>query len=392
MWEKQREYWPRSVRSNGHLTLNGEKMSKSTGNFMTLEQLVKKFGADASRVAIADAGDGVTDANFEEDVADNNILRLYNLREWCQEQVANQSKLRSGPELFYDKLFSNEMNCLIQECHSHYAATNYKLALKSALYDFTSARDFYREGTISAGIGMHKDLIFRYIEMQALLLAVIAPHWAEYVWLEILGKPFTIQNAQFPTTPPIDPSLSAAYRYSRVISSNITSADAAQLRKKAKAKVDGPHLKQARRLSIFVAANFPAWQEKYIDILRIFWNDQEKTFDEAGLMAEMKKVAGPELKKAMPFVQTLKRRLLAGEQAEAVFQRHLAFDELKTLEQLAAGIKKVAGLKELVIIEVDGAGNGVTYPEQQQVKDLPQCAEGSVPGVPSFNFENILES
>lgn len=350
---------------------------------------MKKFGADASRVAIADAGDGVTDANFEEDVADNNILRLYNLREWCQEQVDNQSKLRSGPESFYDKLFSNEMNCLIQECHSHYAATNYKLALKSALYDFTSARDFYREGTISAGIGMHKDLAFRYIEMQALLLAVIAPHWAEYVWLEILGKPSTIQNAQFPTTPQIDPGLSAAYRYSRVISSNITSADAAQLRRKAKGKADGPDPKRARRLSIYVAANFPAWQDKYIDILRAFWNDQEKTFDEAGLMAEMKKVAGPELKKAMPFAQTLKRRLLAGEQAEVVFQRHLAFDELKTLEQLAAGLKKVAGLKELVIVEVDGAGNGVTYPESQPVKDLPQSAEASVPGVPSFNFENI---
>lgn len=357
---------------------------------MTLEQLVEKFGADASRIAIADAGDGVTDANFEEDVADNNILRLYNLREWCQQQVENQSKLRTGPELFYDKLFDNEMNCLIQECYSHYDATNYKLALKSALYDFTSARDFYREGTTSAGVGMHKDLVLRYIEMQALLLAVIAPHWAEYIWLEVLGKPFTIQNAQFPVTPQIDPASSAAYRYSRTISSNITSAEAAQLRRKAKGKAAGLDPKQAKRLSIFVAANFPAWQEKYIDLLRAFWDDQEKKFDEGKLMAEMKKVAGPELKKAMAFVQTLKKRLLSGEQADVVFQRELAFDELKTLEQLAAGLKKVAGLKELVIVEVDGAGNGVTYPEKLEVKDLPQSAEGSVPGVPTFNFENIV--
>lgn len=32
-----REYWPKSIRVNGHLQLNGEKMSKSTGNFMTLD-------------------------------------------------------------------------------------------------------------------------------------------------------------------------------------------------------------------------------------------------------------------------------------------------------------------------------------------------------------------
>lgn len=391
IWEKQKEFWPRSVRSNGHLTLNGEKMAKSTGNFMTLEQLVQKFGADAARIAIADAGDGVTDANFEEDVADNNILRLYNLREWCQEQVDNQSKLRSGaPDLFYDKLFNNEMNSLIQECYSHYEATNYKLALKSALYDFTSIRDFYREGTNSAGIAMHKGLVLRYIENQALLLAVIAPHWAEHIWLEVLGKPSTIQTAKFPTTPKIDLSLSAAYRYARTISSNITSAEAAQLKKKAKGKVVGLDPKQPKRLTVFVAAKFPAWQEKYIDPLRANWNDKERVFDEAKLMTEMKKVAGPELKKAMAFVQGLKKRLFSGEQADTVFQRKLAFNELETLEQMAPGLKKVAGLKELDIVEVDGAGNGVTYPEKRQVEDLPQVAEGSVPGVPTFNFDNVV--
>jgi leucyl-tRNA synthetase len=60
------EYWPRGIRANGHLMLNGEKMSKSTGNFMTLHDMTKKYGADASRIALADAGDGVSDANFEE--------------------------------------------------------------------------------------------------------------------------------------------------------------------------------------------------------------------------------------------------------------------------------------------------------------------------------------
>jgi leucyl-tRNA synthetase len=66
--------------------------------------------------------------------------------------------------------------------------TMYKLALKSALYDFMGARDFYREVTTAAGIGMHRDLVLKYIELQALLLMPIAPHWAEYIWLEVLNK------------------------------------------------------------------------------------------------------------------------------------------------------------------------------------------------------------
>lgn len=66
--------------------------------------------------------------------------------------------------------------------------TDFKLALKSGLYDFTAARDTYREAATAAGVGMHRDTILRYIELQALMLAPITPHWAEYVWLEVLNK------------------------------------------------------------------------------------------------------------------------------------------------------------------------------------------------------------
>lgn len=44
-----KRFWPRSFRVNGHLMLNGQKMSKSTGNFLTLRQAIDKFGADASK-------------------------------------------------------------------------------------------------------------------------------------------------------------------------------------------------------------------------------------------------------------------------------------------------------------------------------------------------------
>ena len=37
---------------------------------MSLNEMTQKYGADATRIALADAGDGIADANFEEDVAD----------------------------------------------------------------------------------------------------------------------------------------------------------------------------------------------------------------------------------------------------------------------------------------------------------------------------------
>jgi leucyl-tRNA synthetase len=52
-------HWPKSMRANGHLMLNGKKMAKSTGNSLTLKEAVKKFGADATRLTLADSGDGI---------------------------------------------------------------------------------------------------------------------------------------------------------------------------------------------------------------------------------------------------------------------------------------------------------------------------------------------
>ena len=46
VWNNKEEKWPKAVRANGHLLLNSEKMSKSTGNFLTLRHAIEKFSAD----------------------------------------------------------------------------------------------------------------------------------------------------------------------------------------------------------------------------------------------------------------------------------------------------------------------------------------------------------
>jgi hypothetical protein len=48
----------------------------SAGNFKTLEQAVAEYSADATRIALADAGDAMDDANFEHSTANNAILRI----------------------------------------------------------------------------------------------------------------------------------------------------------------------------------------------------------------------------------------------------------------------------------------------------------------------------
>jgi leucyl-tRNA synthetase len=281
-----KENWPRSFRVNGHLLLNGDKMSKSTGNFLTIAGAVEKFGADATRIALADAGDEISDANFEETVANSNILKLFELRKWCEdlmneaiyvpdaaqyvekrssERVKNPDVIQrqSGSErLLFDNLFDNEMNVLVAEAFQHYSVTSYKLALKSGFYDFTSARDFYREATKAAGVGMHQDLVKKFIELQALLITPIAPHWAEYIWLEVLKNKETIQNALWPKVPEANATLTAAREFVRTTQTNITSAEGNAIKKLSKGKAATFDPKKEKKITIFSAQEWPAWQKK----------------------------------------------------------------------------------------------------------------------------------
>jgi leucyl-tRNA synthetase len=385
-----REYWPRGIRANGHLMLNGEKMSKSTGNFMTLRDLTEKYGADASRIALADAGDGVNDANFEEDVADTNILRLYTLKEWCEEMVRDQDQLRTGEfNSFQDALFNNDLNAVTKEAVEQYANTNYKLALKAGLYELTSARDFYREACTAANIKMHKDIVLRYIEVQTLLLAVVTPHWSEYIWLEVLKKEDTIHNAQFPEIKEVDASLSAKRDYVRNTASNINSAEGLQLKKKAKGKETSFDPKKPKKLTIFVTDKFPAWQAKYIDLLREMWNVETNSVNDKELNGKIGKMG--EMKKAMPFVQNLKRRLQSGEPTSVVLEQKLAFDEKETLLQMVPGLKRTGGLSVCDIVSVEEGGkkgNNLTA-DGKEVEISAPTAEHAVPGQPTFYFENV---
>jgi len=58
---KDEEMMPRGFFANGHVLVDGKKMSKSEGNFFTIKQIVDEFGSDSVRIALADAGDTLDD-------------------------------------------------------------------------------------------------------------------------------------------------------------------------------------------------------------------------------------------------------------------------------------------------------------------------------------------
>ncbi len=244
---------------------------------------------------------------------------------------------------------------------------------------------------------MHRSLIESYIALQALVITPIAPHWADYIWTEVLHHSTTIQNALWPTVPAPDPSLTATRDYVRATTSAITSAEAAQQKRKEKGKNITFDPKKPKKLTIFYAAAYPAWQNDYIDIVRSSFDSLSLAFNEKELNTRVQAKGKSEMKRGMPFVQGLKRRLLNGEKGDVVFERKLPFGEGEVLGKMVRGLRRTTGCREVEVVRVEGEEGdrvGVVVVGEGEGKErkgegLPNVAGQATPGSPSFHFENV---
>lgn len=379
MWPEQSDKWPVAVRANGHLLLNSEKMSKSTGNFLTLTQAIDKFSADGMRLALADAGDTVEDANFVEAMADAGILRLYTWVEWVKEMVANWDSLRSGPaNTFNDRVFASEMNAGIIKTDQNYEKMMFKEALKTGFFELQAAKDKYRELAIE---GMHRDLVFRFIEVQTLLLAPFCPHLCEHIWT-LLGKPDSIMRASWPVVGPVDDALIRSSQYLMEVAHDLRLRLKNYMMPAKGKKTDKQPPQKPSHCTIYVAKNYPSWQHTTLSVLRHhFQNNNGKLPDnkilatELGSLSELKKY----MKKVMPFVAMIKENL--EKVGPRVLDLQLEFDEQAVLME---NIVYLTNSLELEHIEVKCASEAEDKIREECCPGKPLNVFRTEPGVSVF--------
>ncbi len=183
---------PRNYSVNGHLLINNKKMSKHTGNFLTLRDAVDKFGADATRIALAEAGSSLDDANFEEINAQNAILKLTIELEWCTNMIkfvtTNTSPTTDQKYTLWDSIFENEIKMCAIKTKKHYDELDFQKVIVSGFYDLMIARDKYRNKVEHKLISLNASIIKLYLEVHMALLYPICPHYVSQ--LQATGHKF----------------------------------------------------------------------------------------------------------------------------------------------------------------------------------------------------------
>lgn len=179
------KYCPRSYAINGYQMLNGKKMSKSEGNFMTLRDAIDKYGSDPVRMSLCEC-DGIDDSDFREVIANANVLKIHDERELFQNIVNLLSKV--DPAVYktddttnysiIDHIVNNEIRMFMKRASENYKNYKFRSVLYDCYYNAVNERDEYLKiiGT------ENYSLIYRIASSMLLMICPICPHMVSYVW------------------------------------------------------------------------------------------------------------------------------------------------------------------------------------------------------------------
>lgn len=362
VWQDQPNMWPKAFRVNGHLLLNGEKMSKSTGNFLTLQDAINIYSADGVRFALADSGDAIEDANFVAKQAETGLLKLSNYYKWCIETIGSIDQLRSGPiESFADLAFQNAMNRYISSTRSHYENMMFKEALKDGFFEYQDLRLKYRD--LCGDLGMHKELTLRFIYTQTVILSPICPHIAEKlkeVMPQTKDSTLFTTSVRWPVTEDVDEDLYKSYEYLMDVSHEfrirLKTFQLASLKssKKSKASEIQGAPQKASKATIYVARTFPVWQATISEALHELYIEHCGSMPENKIIAsKLSKIESLKryMKKAMPFAEM--RKQLIVKQGESAFDQTAPFNELKVFEENLTYLRNTLDIQDIQLKEVD---------------------------------------
>jgi len=197
------ECWPKCIRCNGLLLLNGFKMSKRTGNYITINDAIDRYSSDGMRFALGDSGDQLDDANFTTENADSAVKKLWNFIDFSKKlvEMSEDSFVVREPHSYPEKVFeSNIFECIIEALKS-YDEMNFKDVLKHAYFNLINARDNYIKAVAILDEKWNKNLIYFCIESIVKLMSPITSHVCEYVWKFVLKHEGTVFDSGLPSVP-----------------------------------------------------------------------------------------------------------------------------------------------------------------------------------------------
>ena len=399
VWDKNKDYMTKAYFCNGYILVDGEKMSKSKGNFLTIKDLIKNYGADASRIALADCGDGLDDANFLREICNLSINRLYSFENfvkklineiWNKNQdniIINDPDKEIKLDNLFDKIYDNIINYLIKETKKSYEEMKFKNVLKFAFYEMINAKDQYILYNAEDYSKLNPTLMIKFLKTFLIINSPIIPHFTEYMYITYLNPIFEkyglsekkikfLSNSKFPNIPlKIDNQLFEYNKYiNRVIQGIREAASKNTEKKKGVVKID---YNKDIKIKVLFAKEYSPYQKEVLNYLRKEkYNENNKivSLDEKGNPQYKNKILSnnildKNIKKNMLEFAAYKVKEVETLGLDALNET-LKFNEEEALKNNAELFKKLARLNDIKFLQ---------FNEKEKPKG---CKDLAIPGKP----------
>ena len=402
VWDKNEDYMTRGYFCNGYILVDGEKMSKSKGNFLTVSDLTDTYGCDASRITLADCGDTLDDANFLREISNNSISRLYSFENFIKILVNEVwSKIPdfkiSDPDGeikldgLFDKIFDNNINYLITQAKQSYDEMKYKNVLKFAFYEMINAKDQYILFNADDYTKLNPTLMVRFLKTFFIINNPIIPHFTEYMYNTYLNPIFEksgfpekkmefLYKAKFPSpSSQVDTKLFEYNKYMNKVVQGIREAGTKKAGKKGKKGTEDKNEKKEVKIKVLYAKEYTPMQKDVLGFLR------KQTYDENNKIISLDEKGNPKYKNEIladtNIDKNSKKNMLefAAFKAKEVetygqeaLNEELQFNEEEVLKNNVELFKKLTGIKEISFVE---------YDEKNKPKG---CKDTAIPGKPLY--------
>jgi len=187
------EHWPKAIGVNGMLMIEGKQMHKSKGNFITMKNAIKQYGADATRCALLLAAEEMDDPDWRsENVRDiqNKLESFYNFAKNTSENTKNDGQ---GEQGHMEKWLMSRLQQRVTEITKNLEEMKTRTALEIALFETWNDFRWY----IRRKAGTATETLREATKIWLKLLAPFAPHICEELWAEMNEKGF-ISIAKWP--------------------------------------------------------------------------------------------------------------------------------------------------------------------------------------------------
>ena len=399
VWDKNPDYMTRGYFCNGYILVDGEKMAKSKGNFLTINDLIDNYGCDASRITLADCGDTLDDANFLREISNLSVNRLYSFENFIKilvNEVWNKIpdfKITDPDgeiklDNLFDKIFDNNINYLIKQATQAYEEMKYKNVLKFAFYEMINAKDQYILFNADDYTKLNPVLMVRFLKTFFIMNNPIIPHFTEYMYITYLNPIFEksgldskkmefLCRAKFPTpSSEVDTKL---FEYNKYMNKVIQGIRDTASKKVKKGKKEEKNEKKEIKIKVYYAKEYTPMQKEVLGFLRKQTYDENNkitSLDEKGAPLYKNEILSDEKidknsKKNMLEFAAFKAKEVESLGKEALNEQ-LQFNEEEVLKNNIELFKKLSGVKDIEFTE---------YDEKNKPKGMK---DNAIPGKPIY--------